>query len=77
LNNAEVEVAKSGRVPITLMVYVPIGLNYETIIAPVSGSILMKSVPISRKCPSELSTPAYVHAVPYVPQLSVAENGVI
>jgi hypothetical protein len=49
LNNAEVEVAKSGRVPITLMVYVPIGFNYETIIEPVSGSILMKSVPKSRK----------------------------
>jgi hypothetical protein len=37
----------------------------------------MKSEPISRKCPSELSTPVYVHAVPYEPQFSVAENGVI
>jgi hypothetical protein len=37
----------------------------------------MKSVPISSKCPSELSTPVYVHVVPYEPHLSVAENGVI
>jgi hypothetical protein len=37
----------------------------------------MKYVPISSKCPSELSIPIYAHAVPYEPQLTVAENGVI
>ncbi len=37
----------------------------------------MKSVPISRKCPSELSSPVYFHVVLYEPQLRLAENGVI
>jgi hypothetical protein len=36
----------------------------------------MKSDVKSRKCPSELSTPVYVHLV-YYPQLEAAENGVI
>jgi hypothetical protein len=37
----------------------------------------MRSLPATRECPSELSTPAYVHVVAYVPQLRVAEKGVI
>jgi hypothetical protein len=36
----------------------------------------MKSVVKSSKCPSELSTPVYVHLL-YYPQLEAAENGVI
>jgi hypothetical protein len=36
----------------------------------------MKSVVKSSKCPSELSTPVYVH-LSYYPQLEAAENGVI
>jgi hypothetical protein len=39
----------------------PIGFNLETIIAPVAELILMKSVPKSRRCPSEKSTPLYFH----------------
>ena len=37
----------------------------------------MRSVPVPSECPSELSTPVYVHVVAYLPQLRVATNGVI
>ena len=37
----------------------------------------MRSLTARSECPSELSTPAYVHVVAYVPQETVAENGVI
>ena len=53
LNIAEVEVAKSGRVPITLMMQVPIRFYLETNIEPVVGLTLMKSVAATSKCPSE------------------------
>jgi hypothetical protein len=65
---AEVEVEKSGRMPITLMVKMPIGYNLETNIAPVVESTLIRSLP---------EIPAYFHVLAYVPQLRVAENGVI
>ena len=55
----------------------PIGFNFETNIEPVAESTLMRSLPATRKCPKELSTPEYFHLVAYVPQLRVAENGVI
>ena len=55
----------------------PIGFDLETNIEPVAGLTLMRSVATTSKCPSELSTPAYVHVLAYVPQLRVAENGVI
>jgi hypothetical protein len=56
---------------------VPIGFDLETNIEPVTELILMRSVASSSKCPSELSTPVYVQVVSNVPQLRVAENGVI
>jgi hypothetical protein len=56
---AEVVVTRSGRVPITFTVYVPTGFNYETKILPVAESTLIKSVPATKACPSELSTPVY------------------
>jgi hypothetical protein len=37
----------------------------------------MKSVPATRACPLESSTPLYVHVVVYEPQFRVAEKGVI
>jgi hypothetical protein len=55
----------------------PIGLDLETNIEPVAGLTLMRSVAATSGCPSELSTPVYVHFVVNVPQLRVAENGVI
>jgi hypothetical protein len=77
LNNAEVEVPKSGRVPITLMEYTPIGLNIEIIIEPVSELTFMKSVSMLSKWPSELSIPVYFHLLAYEPQLLIAEKGLI
>jgi hypothetical protein len=56
---------------------VPIGFDLETNIEPVAELTLIKSVAATSKCSSELSTPAYFHVVAYVPQLRVAENGVI
>jgi GTP cyclohydrolase I len=56
---------------------VPIGFDLETNIEPVAELTLMRSVAATSECPSELSTPVYVHVVAYVPQLRVAENGVI
>ena len=55
----------------------PIGFDLETNIEPVAELTLMRSVAATSECPSELSTPAYVHVLAYVPQLRVAENGVI
>ena len=55
----------------------PIGFDLETNIEPVAELTLIKSVAATSECPSELSTPAYFHVVAYVPQLRVAENGVI
>jgi hypothetical protein len=52
-------------------------LSFETNIAPVTESILMKSAPTLSVWPSEKSTPVYLHVVEYKPQLRVAENGVI
>jgi hypothetical protein len=46
-------------------------------IEPVSKLTFIKSVPISSKCPSELSKPVYFHVILYDPQLLVAEKGVI
>jgi hypothetical protein len=56
---------------------VPIGFDLETNIEPVAELILIKSVAANSGCPSELSTPAYVHVVAYAPQLREAENAVI
>jgi hypothetical protein len=56
---------------------VPIGFDLETNIEPVAELTLMRSVATTSECPSVLSTPAYVHVLAYVPQLRVAENGVI
>jgi hypothetical protein len=52
-------VLRSGRVPITFTVYVPTGFDYLTIIVPDVESTLIKSVPATKACPSELSTPLY------------------
>jgi hypothetical protein len=60
---SECVVARSGRVPITFTVYVPTGVDYETVIFPVAESTLIKSVPATKACPSELSTPLYVQVV--------------
>ena len=59
------------------MVQVPIGFELETNIEPVAELTLMRSVSATSECPSELSTPVYVHVVAYDPQLRLAENGVI
>jgi hypothetical protein len=56
---------------------VPIGFDLETNIEPVAELTLMRSVATTSECPSELSTPEYVHVLAYAPQLRVAENGVI
>jgi hypothetical protein len=56
---------------------VPLGFYLETNIEPVAESTLMRSVAAISECPSELSKPAYVHAVADAPQETVAENGVI
>ena len=77
VNIAEVVVTRSGRVPITLMQQVPNGFKVETNIAPVAELTLMRSVAASRECPSELSKPEYFHVFAYIPQLTVAEKGVI
>ena len=55
----------------------PIGFELETNIEPVAELTLMRSVSATSECPSELSTPVYVHVVAYDPQLRLAENGVI
>ena len=55
----------------------PIGFDLETNIEPVAEFTLMRSVAVTSECPSELSIPVYVQVVAYVPQLRVAENGVI
>ena len=55
----------------------PIGFDLETNIEPVAELTLIKSVAATSECPFELSTPEYVHVLAYVPQLRVAENGVI
>ena len=65
---AEVVVTRSGRVPITFTVYVPTGFDYLTIIVPDVESTLIKSVPATKACPSELSTPLYVHVFAKEPQ---------
>ena len=52
LNIADVEVKKLGRVPITLIVYNPIGFSLETNISPVAESTLIKSIPSYSICPS-------------------------
>jgi hypothetical protein len=75
VNIAEVEVTRSERVPITLMVYVPTGFEEETNIAPVAELTLMRSIVSTSECPLELSRPEYDHVKAYVPQL--AEKGVI
>ena len=77
VNIAEVLVIRSGRMPITFMVQVPAGFNEDTYITPVVESTLMRSVSATSECPSELSTPVYIHVVAYVPQFRVAENAVI
>jgi hypothetical protein len=56
---------------------VPIGFDLETNIEPVAGLTIIRSVAATSECPSELSTPVYVHVVVYAPQFRVAENGVI
>jgi hypothetical protein len=53
----------------------PAGFDLETIIEPVPESTLIKSVFATSACPSESSTPVYVHVLGYDPQLRVAENG--
>ena len=45
VNIACVYVTKSGRVPLTLTLQVPNGLNFETNIAPEVESTLIRSVP--------------------------------
>ena len=52
-------------------------MDEETNIAPVAELTLIRSVAATSECPSELSTPVYYHVLAYVPQLRVAENGVI
>jgi hypothetical protein len=55
----------------------PSGFDLEMNIAPVAELTLMWSVASTSGISFELLTPAYVHLISYVPQLSVAENGVI
>ncbi len=65
-------VTRSGRVPTTLIEYVPFGFIFETNIAPVVELTLIKSVADTSLWPSELSKPEYFHVLEYDPQLTTA-----
>ena len=75
VNIAYVLVAKSGRVPFTLITQVPAGFDYKTNILPSTGFTPIRSIAGSRGSPSEFQTPEYFQVLAYEPQLRVAENG--
>ena len=67
----------SGSVPTILTLYVPIGLELDTKIAPVNGLTPIRSLAWLRVFPLLLLYPVYVQVLAYDPQFTVAENGVI
>ena len=75
VNIAYALVAKSGRVPLTLITQVPAGFDYKTNILPSTGFTPIRSFAGSRGSPSEFLTPEYVQELAYEPQLRVAKNG--
>ena len=76
VNIAEFDVW-SGSVPTILTLYVPIGLELDTKIAPVNWLTPIRSLAWLRVFPLVLLYPVYVQVLANVPQLTVAENGVI
>jgi hypothetical protein len=77
VKSAEYVVTRSGRVPISFILYVPGSFLSETNIVPVIGLTLRKSFDTFKGRPSELLTPVYVQFVAKEPQFKVAEKGVI
>ena len=66
---------ESGSTPIIFTKKVPKGFIWATPISPVLEFTLIKSFSKFRACPSSGSTPEYFQI--QLPQLGVAENGVI
>ncbi len=63
VKSAEYVVTRSGRVPITFILYVPGSFLSETNIVPVNGLTLKKSIAGFKGFPSDIFTPVYVQVV--------------